>query len=498
MRIAIVDLGTNSVRFDVHEIISKNSVRLLHREKMMVRLGQGVFISGKLDKNAIHRTLHALIKFKKTADRLHVTKIIAFGTCALREAQDRDLLIKAVREQTGIEIRVISGSEEAKLIAEGVLAHEVLGKHKVALVDIGGGSTEISICHGKKILHFASFPLGVARLQQVFLKRSPPPPKELKKLRAHIREVLLKKISNEGWPKVGHVLGSSGTVRAIGRILKKTQKKNIIAIDDLKDLNDKMHSMTTTELLGVPGMESKRVDMILAGAILLEQCMVALKAKKARPTAFSLRDGILVERRALHPEHSPNILKQPMASLYDKAQSLGANLAHLKRSVRLAETLFQRLKHIHGLDTQWMVYLRAATILRDIGEAVSPASHEKHSFYIIKKSHLPTFQDWEIEFVARLCLHHESTKLKTKELDFAGSKEKRAAFVKLLALLRIVDSLDTGPEARLHLKQVRPKKKSVELLFSGRRLTGLENLNLQLRKKFFQKVFERSIEAVRA
>ncbi|MEO5970726.1 MAG: hypothetical protein ABIQ95_12440, partial [Bdellovibrionia bacterium] len=173
MRIGIIDLGTNSVRFDIHSVTPPGEAHLLHREKLMIRLGEGVFLDGKLDPHAIRRAVHAFMSFKNTAERFQVEKIVAFATSALREAKDAVHLIDRIRQKTQIEIRIISGEEEAKLIALGILSHESF-KGRYGLIDIGGGSTEISICHNKNILNSASFPLGAARLQQVFLKTSPP------------------------------------------------------------------------------------------------------------------------------------------------------------------------------------------------------------------------------------------------------------------------------------------------------------------------------------
>src|SRR6478672_4923106 len=150
MRVAIIDLGTNSVRFDVQEFERGREAQILHREKLMIRLGQGVFITGRLDKNAIRRALHAFLRFRQIATDFRVEKIIAFGTSALRDARDSDKLLRQIKSQTGIDVRVITGEEEAKLIAEGVLAHEKPEKGTFALVDIGGGSTEISICRGRR------------------------------------------------------------------------------------------------------------------------------------------------------------------------------------------------------------------------------------------------------------------------------------------------------------------------------------------------------------
>jgi exopolyphosphatase/guanosine-5'-triphosphate,3'-diphosphate pyrophosphatase len=300
VRVGIIDLGTNSVRFDVTQIGPGTRVRKLHREKLMVRLGQNLFVDGRLDPTAIRRTLQAFSSFQRTATELQVGKIVAFGTAALREAGDSDKLLNSIRKRTGIDVRVISGQEEAKLIAKGIIFNEkgAATKGRYGLIDIGGGSTEISICRGKEILHGESFPLGTARLQQVFLKSSPPASAKkgelapTEQLRRYIRSIILPKLISEEWPKVPRIVGSSGTIRALSRLVKKAKGKSKgIDLKDLKKLVKQMSTMTTTQLLGMPGMEARRVDMILAGAILLEECMILLGAKKTLsvPFAGSLR-----------------------------------------------------------------------------------------------------------------------------------------------------------------------------------------------------------------
>src|SRR3954469_10895994 len=195
MRLGVIDLGTNSVRFDVHQIGADGELQRLHRKKLMVRLGQGAFVSRKLDREAVGRTLDAFARFKRVATHLKTEKIIAFGTAALREVSDREQLIELIKRSTGIHLRVITGAEEAQLIALGILSNEKLTPSRVALVDIGGGSTEISICRGRKGLHSHSFPLGAARLQQLYLKRSPPNASSVVEMREHIRATLQSKMS---------------------------------------------------------------------------------------------------------------------------------------------------------------------------------------------------------------------------------------------------------------------------------------------------------------
>lgn len=489
MRIAIIDLGTNSVRFDVQQLGPGRRVKCLHREKIMVRLGQGIFLSSKLDPDAIQRTLQAFHRFRRLSDQYRVSKTIAFGTSALREASDREGFLATIKEETGIHVRVISGAEEAKLIALGIQARERIPKGLYSLVDIGGGSTEISVCQGEKILHSASFPIGTARLQQLFLSRTPPKPADLVALRKHVRNALLDTLLPEHWPRTERIIGSSGTIRALDKILGEFTRKNLSA------MVKRMSLMTTGELLGIPGMESKRVDMILAGAVLFEECMAAMGAKKATSSEFSLRDGILEEELALFRQGGgASRLELHIPEMYEKARLLGGDVDHLQAVVALAEELFKRLQPVHRLNPSWKIYLVAACILRDTGEAVNLARHHVHSYYIIKHSDLPAMDNWELEFISQLCLHHEGAKLDSKDLSFTRNKVRKDAFRKLLALLRVVDELDTGPDARATIKSVKIMRKLVRLRFTGRNLTGMEAQNVAKKGLFFEKVFGRALE----
>ena len=155
-RLALIDLGTNAVRFDVHELTAAGVPRRLHRERLMVRLGEGVFQSGRLSRAAVARTVAAFQSFRRTCIDLRVDKTVAFGTSALREASDSERFIRLLRDKTGIEVRVISGADEARLIALGILSHENVPKGLFALVDVGGGSVEITLCRQRQVLQAAS------------------------------------------------------------------------------------------------------------------------------------------------------------------------------------------------------------------------------------------------------------------------------------------------------------------------------------------------------
>ena len=299
MRLAIIDLGTNSVRFDIYDL-SKDALRdRIYRDKRMIRLGDGAFYENRLQKQAMARTLRAFESFHKKIKGYDVDKVIAFATSALRDTTNSQALISEIQKRTGIHIRVISGRREAQFIAQGVLRNDALPHGLFGLMDIGGGSCEISICYGRTALRSISLPLGANRLQQIFLKSHPPRARgeigdPVMKLRRHIRKSLARAISEQRRPRIKTFIGSSGTIRAYRKILKtRGEKTEPFRLSSLTQLIEEMIPLTKAELMNIPGMTVKRADIILAGGILLEELATQFDAKYIYTTDTCLRDGII-------------------------------------------------------------------------------------------------------------------------------------------------------------------------------------------------------------
>lgn len=489
MRVGIVDLGTNSVRFDIHQITQRSTKRL-HREKWMVRLGQEVFLHGKLSEEAKKRTLAAFSSFRETAQELRVNRMLAFGTAALREAQDGSLFLEEIERRTGIHLQVISGKEEARLIATGILQNEKLPKGRFGLVDIGGGSTEISLCRGDEIQFSNSFSLGTARLQQVFLK-TVPPSEPLSQLKRYIKSVLLSRTVAEDWPKVPVLLGSSGTIRAISKLLKSSSIKR----DSLKKLVKTLSTKTTSQLLDMPGMEPKRVDMILSGAILLLEIMEHFKSRELIPTEFSLRDGILEEQIERIRQELTTNLGFHLEEIRTKCERLYGKFSHCDHVAKTASILFKKLARLHRLPEGYHDYLMAAAWMHDLGEVISPTQHEKHGYYFIKHADISGMDDWETELIAQLCLHHRSgsasDRIRKSKL-LSQEEAKRGNF--LLSLLRVADALDRGHQALAILERVTIKPKQVILKLKKNSGIEIESLRIEQKKPLFEEMFGRALK----
>ncbi|MBI4925046.1 MAG: hypothetical protein HY843_03900 [Bdellovibrio sp.] len=293
MQIAIVDLGTNSVRFDIHQLRANKKTHQLYHKKIMIKLGDKVFTTGRLDTKAMQRTVRVFRNFKKTCLKFHVKKVIAVGTSALREAKNSYQLISRIKKQTGISIRIISGSQEAKLIANGILAHEIIRRQNFGHIDIGGGSIEISLFKDKKLITPKSFPLGVARLQQVFLKTIPPSQEDILKLQLYVYSTIKSSFISTKYSNSLVFLGSSGTIRSLAKLTRRQTRLKFLTPEALRDLIYILSSLSKKQILKLDGIDPSRTEMILAGALLLEASMLALNAKQVIPIHSALREGLL-------------------------------------------------------------------------------------------------------------------------------------------------------------------------------------------------------------
>lgn len=499
MRLGIIDVGTNSVKFDIYQIDSGRAAHRLYREKLMIRLGQGVFLSHRLDPDARRKATQAFASFKRTFEDFQVDRVVAFGTSALRAATDSSSLVKDIRRSTGIDVRVISGEEEARLIARGVLANKPKLKGRFALVDIGGGSSEISVCRKGKIANFASFNLGAARLQQIFLKKSPPQrpvgggPHPVDALRGHIRNLLDATIKKRDWPSADRILGSGGTIRALVKIAQKTSGQKTVTSAGLKKFIKEISRMSAAQLLRVPGMEASRADMILAGAILLQEIMDALRADKAQAIPFTLRDGILDKELSSARSFGKSSSGFDVEDVSLKARRLGVHEEHIAKVKMVGDRLFRKFQKLHRLGAEWKKYLLTAGIIHPAGKSISNANHDQHSYYIAKNADIPLMVEWENEFIAQLCLWRKAGKMDDVSLPDMSDQRKNA-FFKLLSILKIIDALDrrNGPLVSVDRVSVRPREVILDIS-APRGDTTLELLRLEQKKDLFEDVYKKRL-----
>jgi len=291
VRIGIIDLGTNSVRLDIYEMHSDGDYSLLSREKIMVRLGEDVYDKGRISKNAIKRALKAFKHFESECEEWSVDEVDAIATSAMREAKNAKDFAAQVLEETGFKLRVISGKAEASLILRGIEEDQRIGRSVFGFYDIGGGSTEIGVARENKHYFLESVPLGAVRLKEMFFEKDYSS-KSVGKARKHIIDILDQETLGKKIPHIELMLGSSGTMRALNKILDKNDK---VKLKPLGKLIDEFLDATSKELRKWPGLSPDRADIIIPGAILAQELMIHFRTPSVSFTEYALRDGLLLD-----------------------------------------------------------------------------------------------------------------------------------------------------------------------------------------------------------
>ncbi|MEJ7765558.1 MAG: Ppx/GppA phosphatase family protein, partial [Acidimicrobiales bacterium] len=322
------------------------------------------------------------------------------------------------------------------------------------LIDIGGGSTEFVIGEGRRVLEAVSLKLGAIRLTERFLRREPLRKKEVAECRRYVRAYLTHPVRRARDLGFDVAVGSSGTIASLaemvnaarGREPLKNASNFTFSADELMDVVAKLAKAPTVEdRRELPGLDSKRADIILGGAIILEQAFAELGIKEMTVSDHALREGVLLDalrrRERVSLGHLEDLRRQSVLHLADICPG---ERSHSEHSTRLALQLFEATRPWHGLDDQCEEWLEAAGLLANVGLFVSHEKHHKHSYYVIRNSDLLVgFTDHEIEVIAQIARYHRKSAPKTSHPEFAGLPEPDQAMVRTLAgILRVAIALD--------------------------------------------------------
>jgi exopolyphosphatase/guanosine-5'-triphosphate,3'-diphosphate pyrophosphatase len=454
MRVAAIDIGTNSIHMIVVEIRPDFSFGVIDREKEMVRLGAGGLDGRALTPEAMHAALQVLSKFRRLAESHQVDQVIAVATSATREAENGGEFLRAITQQIGIRPRVISGTEEARLIHQAAVYGVSLPGDTVVVIDIGGGSVEATRGSGTTVDVGRSFKLGVIRLTERFVKSDPLDSKDERKLTRRIDAEIgryLDQIARAGFDRV---IGTSGTILSLGAVVAAaggrapgtTLRNRRIPAKHLHRVRKELVSLTLEQRLRVPGLEPRRADLAVAGAILLDEIVRRLGADDITLCDLSLREGLILDYIARHRKEIAQADRYPdvrRRSVFELAERCNYWPEHAQQVARLGVALFDQTRAIHGLTDREREWLEYASILHDVGVHISYERHHKHSYYLIKNGQLRGFEPEEIEAIALVARYHRQATPKRTHEGFGELRRGARRTVRTLAaILRLAESLD--------------------------------------------------------
>ncbi len=429
MRIAAIDIGTNSIHMIVVQIRPDLSFEVIDREKEMVRLGAGGLDGRALTPEAMHAALQVLSKFRRLAESHRVEEVIAVATSATRESENGGEFLQAVTDHTGFRPRVISGTQEARHIHSAAV-YGVGGPGDVAVViDIGGGSVEITRGKGAAVELGRSFKLGVIRLTERFIKSDPLEPKDERRLVRHVEHEVGKYLDQIARARYDRVIGTSGTILSIGTVIAaseggapdKSLRNRRISAKQVRRLRKEIVGLSIDKRLRVPGLEPRRADLVVAGVILVDEILRRLGATELTLCDLSLREGLVLDYIAQHRKEIAQADRYPdirRRSVFELAERCNYWPEHSQQVARLAMALFD---HVH----------------------ISYERHHKHSYYLIKNGDLRGFEPEEIEIIALVARYHRQATPKRGHDGFGelGRRSRRAVRT-LAAILRLAEGLD--------------------------------------------------------
>ena len=460
MKIAAIDIGTNSIHMVIVQVEEHRIFEIVDREKEMVFLGKGSLLSGRLTEDSIQRGLTALKNLKAIADSHHVENIIATATSAVREASNGREFVSLVKKTVGIDVRVLSGTEEARLITLAVRDFIDLKDRRALICDIGGGSVELIVADARHIYFSESLKAGVIRLTERFIAQDPPSPSELKKLTKWLKkklEPLSRRIQDLN-PEFA--IGTSGTILAFGEMIDDARKsgknksdKDIISIDEVEQMNEELETIPLEERLKIPGLDKKRADQIVAGGILLEMVMETCRVNQMTLCDRALREGLIANYLIREIPSQPARMQARelrSMSVLNLLNRWEIDKRHAEQSSKLALQLFDSLENLHQFGPAVRELLEYSSLLHDIGRVISYPDHHLHGYYIIKNSNLIGFQSGEIDILAATVAYHRKKKPRKKDPFLRELKKSSRRIVRLMSgLLRVADALD-----RQHNSQV--------------------------------------------
>ncbi|MGA6828941.1 HD domain-containing protein [Nitrospira sp. NS4] len=453
-KLAVIDIGTNSIHMVLAEILPDASYKILDRFKDMTRLGNGAFETRRLSDEAIGRALEVLKTLVTLARNKGFERIVAVATSAVREARNGGDFVGLVEEQTGIKIRVISGGEEARLIFLGVKHSIALSEKPAMVVDVGGGSVELIVGNSDGLQQVQSLKLGAIRLSERHLAKTPPTEAMMKSLSDEVTSSLepaLERFKVKTFDSVVATSGMAGNLaevihlRHTGRPLPQLNLATV-SLKDVRAVEAELRRSSIRARLAIPGLDPKRVDTLLPAAVVLRRLLELSGSDEMTLCDKAIREGVIYDfierhRDGLKAERDiPDVRRRNVMGLARRCRAPEVHSLHV---AGLALRLFDQTRRLHGLGESERNLLEYAAVLHDIGYLINPRQHHKHAYYLIKYSDIGGLTAEEIDVVANVARYHRRALPATKHEGFGNLSLKLKRTVRVLAaLLRVADALD--------------------------------------------------------
>ncbi len=498
---AAIDIGSNAIRLRIGGLDAEGRLKLVDQHREAIRLGHEAFTSGSFSEQTLTRVVTAFSSFKKVIDRYPVQSVRATGTSALRDADNGSQLVALVRKETGISVEVISGEEEARLIHMSI-RHQLpdLDEQIALLIDIGGGSVEVTLCEYGDIVAVESFRMGTVRMLEWF-GGGAVDALDLNLMNEYLAAMLRKVGAATRDKDIDVCVGTGGNIEALGTLsvdLLGNTRSDCLSARDIRRLCKRLKKMSCVERIEKLLLRPDRADVIIPATLILKAIVGMAEPADLRIAGAGLGDGVLIDLLAGHEPGGEAIGHQALAWARALAKKFHADLDHSDQVVGLAGTVFQAFSKLHKLEERDGLLLNIAAQLHEIGLAVRPSRHHRHAEYLVAASPMIGLTNDEKAMVSALLRYQRKRFPDEGHVPFDQfDKKGRGRLRKLSILLRLAIALDKERKSHvkgIHLTEGQEGQFTMEIQGTGDRL--LEAWSVRKQLPYFQSVFDRGMDIV--
>ncbi|HEU4879363.1 MAG TPA: Ppx/GppA phosphatase family protein [Gemmatimonadaceae bacterium] len=469
-RISAIDIGSNSIRQIIADVSPTGAIRVVDEMKAAPRLGAGVHDTGELQREAQDSAIAALGRMNALATQLGARRTRAIATSAVRDASNAAEWLDRVKSETGLEVVVLDGEDEARLSFRSAQAHFDIGTGRAAVIDIGGGSLELALSADGLVELFVSLPFGAIRMTEKYFS-SGITPRAMRKLRKAVRKRLKEEFSAKDW-RGAHVIGSGGTFTNLAGIVlarqgmrtARTVHGTIVQRVELEHIIDYLAALSPVERQSVPGLNAARSDIIVAGLAVIAEVLARLEAKEVAVSSYGIREGVLLELARVKPQ-SADRGEARERSVRDLAERTHYEQPHARQVQKLALRIFDSIGAKIGCAPEDRQLLSDAALLHDIGYHINYDKHHKHSYHLITHAELLGMTPAEQVLIANVARYHRGAEPRRSHENFGPlTSADRARVKRLAAILRVADGFDRGHASAIGDIRVRFLDRALRLI----------------------------------
>jgi exopolyphosphatase/guanosine-5'-triphosphate,3'-diphosphate pyrophosphatase len=497
-RLAAIDVGSNAMRLAIASADDDGRMHVIHTDREPVRLGGDVFSKGEISDATLVEAMEAFLKFRKLINEYKVRSVRAVGTSALREARNRDYCIRQIAKTTEIGIDVISAEEEARFVFLAASRAVKLQGKVALLVDIGGGSVEVSLVTENEIVSTESFGIGTVRLLQMLDQRRQGERvfRQLAREYINVSGTRLRKAIGER--TIDTCIATGGNVESLGDLrvqLCDAGDDRSITLLELDAILKQLQSKSYEERIKDFGLRRDRADVIIPAIIVLQTVAREARVQEIEIPRVGLREGLLIDMaRDLGRRSRPPDRIQLITSARLLGRKYDYEAEHAQTVSRFALALFDATKRLHKLGSDERVLLEVAALVHDIGYYIGTTDHHKNTWYLINASPLVGVDEAEKKIIALVTRYHTRSTPKPSHKEFMDlSPKRRRIVVMLAAILRLAEGLDREHGNKVKSFKLTVHRKKVTLILRGEGDMLLERWALGYGAKLFEKTFKKKI-----